>query len=445
MACCCPKGGTYLKLRTRHGAYDLQDAPLSKRIAALVVAQHYQHPARHSRPRIGILSSSGYLRDGGWPVYSGDGPTVHAILEVSTAWLSQRSSWSPVGERTRLSRGLISTTTGLIMVWLLPNWSGLVGLTCLFPLLVLDNLPDARRPLPCAGSVLDAWGGRYWNPNCWQPQVQERGLGRNWSSLAGRSLDAQQYLHLTLLASGTAVIMGGICGAIPTPFAGGLVASHALGKLGWLLMSQVVVLAIAAFYLGAVRGVVGFPNRLLPASWRPRALSLAVLMLFLMGGSLIALGLRVLQAPWSFALSLACYTAAAAVWGALLPRLRPNPSVMLFAYRHLLAGHAHLDYPQLAYERAQEERVISTLASVENLFTALLTPAVGWLIDLSGSVDTVLIVIGLLFVLLLSLVLLVSGLLPGLQHSRSQTSFITRPGRTGYSWTCGASSIGLAY
>ena len=46
------------------------------------------------------------------------------------------------------------------------------------------------------------------------------------------------------------------------------------------------------------RSVVGFPNRLLPASWRARALSLAVLVLFIMGGSLIALGLPLLQAPW---------------------------------------------------------------------------------------------------------------------------------------------------
>lgn len=71
-----------MNLRTRNGAHDLQDAPLSERIAAWIVAQHHQRPARHTRPRIGILSYSGYLRDGGWPVYAGDAPTVHAILEA---------------------------------------------------------------------------------------------------------------------------------------------------------------------------------------------------------------------------------------------------------------------------------------------------------------------------------------------------------------------------
>jgi len=34
------------------------------------------------RPRIGVLAASGTLRDGGWPVYGGDAPTAHAILEA---------------------------------------------------------------------------------------------------------------------------------------------------------------------------------------------------------------------------------------------------------------------------------------------------------------------------------------------------------------------------
>ena len=364
---------------------------------------------------------------------------------LSTAWLAQRPGWSAVGERTTLTRGLISTTAGLVVVWVLPNWSALVGLAFLLPLLVFDCLPEACRPLPRAGSVLDAWVGRYWNTNRWQPQLQEGGLRRNWSSLTQHALDAKQYLYLTLLASGTTVILGAVWGAVPTPFAGGLVMTHTLGKLGWLLVGQVSILTIAATCLGAARGVVGFPNRLLPASWRPQALSFAVLMLFLMGGSLIALGLRVLQAPWWLALSLACYTAAGAVWGILLPRLRPSPSTVRFAHRHLIAEYAQMDYPQLAYERAQEERVTSMLATVESLFIALLTPAVGWLIDWFGSVDTVLILVGLFFVLVLTLVLLVSGMLPVLQHTRSQASPITWQRRGGYSRTFGASSIRVAY
>ena len=35
-----------------------------------------------ARPRIGVLAARGVLRDGGWPVYGGDAPTAHAILEA---------------------------------------------------------------------------------------------------------------------------------------------------------------------------------------------------------------------------------------------------------------------------------------------------------------------------------------------------------------------------
>ncbi len=34
------------------------------------------------RPRIGVLAAGGTLRDGGWPIYGGDAPTAHAILEA---------------------------------------------------------------------------------------------------------------------------------------------------------------------------------------------------------------------------------------------------------------------------------------------------------------------------------------------------------------------------
>ncbi|MGB8346632.1 MAG: gamma-glutamyl-gamma-aminobutyrate hydrolase family protein [Ktedonobacteraceae bacterium] len=37
---------------------------------------------RRARPRIGILSSGGCLREGGWPVYAGDAATVNAVFEA---------------------------------------------------------------------------------------------------------------------------------------------------------------------------------------------------------------------------------------------------------------------------------------------------------------------------------------------------------------------------
>jgi putative glutamine amidotransferase len=38
--------------------------------------------ARHNRPRIGMLATSGTQRDGGWPVYGGDAPSAYAVLEA---------------------------------------------------------------------------------------------------------------------------------------------------------------------------------------------------------------------------------------------------------------------------------------------------------------------------------------------------------------------------
>jgi gamma-glutamyl-gamma-aminobutyrate hydrolase PuuD len=48
------------------------------------IAEQFQHDvsARRERPSIGIMAASGTLRDGGWPVYGGDAPVAHAILEA---------------------------------------------------------------------------------------------------------------------------------------------------------------------------------------------------------------------------------------------------------------------------------------------------------------------------------------------------------------------------
>ena len=151
-------------------------------------------------------------------------------------------------------------------------------------------------------------------------------------------------------------------------------------------------------------------------------MSFAVLMLFLMGASLVALGVQILQAPGWLALSLGCYTAAAALWGVLFPHLRASSSMGACTYRHQLAGDAQMGSAPPAYERAQEKRIMRMQALLESLCIAVFTPTLGWLIDRLGSVDTVLILVGLLFVLLLSLVLLISSLLSRLQYARSLAS-----------------------
>lgn len=376
---------------------------------------------------------------------------------ISTAWLSQRRPWPPVGARTSLARGLVSTMVGLFVVWVLPSWSGLIGMVCMSPLLALDFLTDASAPLPVMGGLVDSWVGRYWSGSVGYQHLHFDGGGGVpskwcWSYLAECSPSTKGYLSLTLLASGVTVLLGGLWGAVPTPFAGGLFQVQATDLLGWLLAGQLGVLVIAACGFGAARHMVGNPDRLLPQGWRTRARCLAVMVLFVAGGSLIALGLPSLQAPWWLALSLASYTFALSLWGILLPRLQTGFGTEVFAQRHLLAlrGKTWGGSVQLAFERAQEERVGRTLDATEGLLMAIITPAIGGLIDLLGSVDTVLVIVGACFVLVLAGSLLATGfryvIQQHTQRQRSPVFSITfHPGVMGNPWNAASRKVSPAF
>jgi hypothetical protein len=217
--------------------------------------------------------------------------------------------------------------------------------------------------------------------------------------LRERSQDSQGYLPLSLIASGIAVILGGVWGAVPTPFAASLGATHTLDKLIWLLGGQLVILVLGMWLLCAARNVIGFPGRLVPVPVRSRVHSLALLMPLGMAGGLVALGLPFLQTPWWLAASLAGYTLAGAVWGILLSRLRPAVGVAVAAQRHLSLGQNArlLDSLQLAHTGACEACVNRLFATVEGVLIALFAPLLGWLIDESRSVDTILVMVGLVF------------------------------------------------
>ncbi len=317
-----------------------------------------------------------------WPLPLGIMPSAHVSVAVqamvalvlgasSTAWLAQQRSWPSVGERTSLSRSLVGLTVGLVVAWMLPALAGLIALTCCFPLLALDFLLSGRAPLPIQGGMAATWVGRYWNADRWQLQLDRCARPWNWwwSSLRERSQDSQGYVPLSLLASGVAVILGGIWGAVPTPFAASLGAMHTLDKLAWLLGGQLVILALGMGWLFAARNVIGFPDRLVPVSRRSRIRTLALLMSVGMAGGLVALGLPFLQFPWWLAVSLAGYTLASAVWGLLLPRLRPAFGVAVAARRHLSLrqGARLLDTLQLAHGGAREAERNGWFATVESL------------------------------------------------------------------------------
>jgi hypothetical protein len=394
--------------------------------------------------RIGLVPTT-WLSDGALMV------TAVFLGAISTAWLVQPRPWPEASERAALARGLVGTTAGLFTVWVLPAWADLIALACLIPLLVLDGRPAGRSPLPAMGSVVENWAGRYWNPEGFQVQLEVRSLPRTWwwLYLVTRAQDSRGYVPLTLLASGSAVILGAVWGAVPTPFAAGLAGTHELSKLGWLLGGQIVALAIGACCVLVARNVVGFPDRVVPPSWQARSFTLALSMLIILAGSLVTLGLPLLQAPWWLALSLASYTLAGAIWGLLLPRLRPSFTTLGFAQRHrwLGQGTGRLDTYHLAHGRAQEERLTRLFAITEGVLIAFFTPVVGVLIDLYGSVDRVLVIMGLSFLLGLTLLALIS-VLRSLKHSQhAQFARSASRERPTFSWRPGYSLVrlGLAW
>jgi hypothetical protein len=167
----------------------------------------------------------------------------------------------------------------------------------------------------------------------------------------------------------------------------------------------------------------------------------AISMLVILAGSLVTLGLPFLQASWWLAVSLASYTLAGTIWGLLLPRLRPSFTTLVFAQRHLWPGQGRglTDPLHLAHGRAQEERLTRLFAITEGMLIAFFTPVVGLLIDLYGNVDRVLIILGLSFLLGLTLLALI-WVLRSFKHSQ-HTQFArsalqerpTRAFRPGYS------------
>ena len=326
-----------------------------------------------------------------------------ALLGVSgTAWLSRQRAWPAAGERTALVRSLVGLTVGLLVAWTLPASGGLLALACCLPLLALDIFLSGHAPLPPPKGVAARWTNGHWSTEAWTLQLERHDLLRPWRGLFQRGglQPARRSLPLIVRSSIVAVVLGSVWGAVPTPFAASLRATHSLDVLCWLLGGQTVALAFGAYCLLAARNGIGFPGRLIPSSWQSRVRWLALLMPLAMAASLAALGVPALQARWWLALSLAGYTLANAVWSLLLPRLLPNLTTMMQARRHLLLPKqdARLADPlHLAHARGCEASAQLLQARVEGLAVVVCTPLLGWLIDRLGSVDAVLVVVGLAF------------------------------------------------
>ncbi len=103
------------------------------------------------------------------------------------------------------------------------------------------------------------------------------------------------------------------------------------------------------------------------------------------------------------------------------------------------------DTLQLAHGRAQEARLTWLFATTEGVLIAFFTPLLGWLIDFYSSVDRVLVIIGLCFLLGLTLLALISVLRSLKQPHPSQVTRSTFQGRAPLSWRVGSNYARLAW
>ncbi len=299
---------------------------------------------------------------------------------LSSLWLGQQRSWAAVGERAPLFRNAACPTFGLVIVWCYPNGSNLVGLACLLPLLSLDLITLSLTPRISWSGMTGTLLAQRADPARWLPLRLERparmaGWWRTYLVQRGYTVHA-------LLASGTAILLGGLWSALPTPFAGGLAETGEINKLIALLAGQVAALAVGTWLLSRSRSLIGIPDRLIPLTLQTLAWRLAWLSLVGISFGLVLLGLPQLQEPFCLGVSAWIYTLALTTWGILLPRLRPSITTEVFAQRHLAFAHGRvMRSGYLAYEQALEDRVNLVLSTGEGLMIAACAPAVGLLID----------------------------------------------------------------
>jgi hypothetical protein len=299
---------------------------------------------------------------------------------VGSLWLGQQRNWAAVGERAVLFRNATCLMIGLVIVWCYPERADLVCLVCLLPLLSLDLLTTFFDPLPSWTGMTGTLLAQQADLARWIPLRLEwhPALSGWWRSYFVH----RRYAAHTLLATGTAILLGAVWSALPTPFAAGLAATGELNKLIALLVGQVGALAIGAWLLKRSRSLVGAPDRLVPLALRTFVWRLVWLSLASISVSLVLLGLPQLQRLWWLANSVGIYTLASTTLGVLLPRLRPSITTEVFAQRHLAFGRGSvMRSGYLAYEQALENRINLVLSTGEGLMTALCAPIVGLLID----------------------------------------------------------------
>ena len=327
---------------------------------------------------------------------------------LGALWLGQSRKWEPVGARAELCRNAVCPMFGLVMVWCFPQGSDLVGLVCLLPLLLLNLLDHfCVQRISLAGRVTGNMLCPQAGPASWPPLRLEWQLGRIgwWRTY----LVQQGYAVQTLLASGTAILLGALWSVLPTPFAAGLAESNETYKLIALLAGQVAALVAATWLFNNGHRQVRVPDRSVPLFQQTHACRCALRSLVGMAFGLVLLGLPALQAPVWLGISVWVYTLAATAWGDLQPRLKPGVETQIPGQRNPAFTHESvMRTGYLAYEQVIEDRANLVLGIGEGLMTAVCAPIVGLLIDhLSGG--HTLILMGLALAWFLAAVLLANA------------------------------------
>jgi hypothetical protein len=334
----------------------------------------------------------------------------------SSCWLTQRRpGWPAIREPVHLARGLICLTLGLTVAWIIPTRAGLIEIVLLLPLFCIDLIPTDRSTFPAQGGRVDDLLERSaGDPAAWLPPLLSCGSSPWWWVVY---LVRRRFLFPTALATCLTIVTGAIWSSVPTPFAAHLVGMHQGQTLIWLVAGQLSALVLGAYLFSKSRNCVGLPDRLIPPTWQKRCWLLARISLLLIAGSLMLLGLPLLQASWWLASSLGLYTITGATWGLLLSRLRPSIRTEQYALRHLYLGTGQAEsLGRLVYEQTLETQAFLALNTWEGIVTAVLIPLCGMLID-HRTFDTMLVIGGLTLFCLLTMVVSTHALLTTQQQA----------------------------
>lgn len=318
-------------------------------------------------------------------------PLVGIAGFTTTVWLSPRSRWPAVMEGSRQASSLMAPLCGVTLAWLVP-WRivFLVGSLCLLPLALLDRWPQSRCPFPDSRPrpVRTDLAQQQWTINQGPFSMREE--------LA--FLSQHHLISTSILASGSTILLNGTIGAILVPFA----TTHALPTLVSLIAGQGMACLIGAVLWRCHRSSIGPPDRPLPARLESTARAVALTALMVGAFALLLLSLPgFLQTPQALTVSITAYTLGIAIWGRLLPRLRPSFAAVL------RPSHALRPWTTLPSEAAfaawytLDEQGRRHRLQAEMIATAILLPLLGAGID-RWSVESILVAGSFLLLVLLT-------------------------------------------